>query len=229
MPEPLPFSLLDDLAGPEESLAARIALAVDAHPSMEQALAPIGEVLIDASIDLVLQLHRHDQTLTIRGKIGAFGCVFAIPTEPGATDGWWQVAGAAGGPRLVAQAVGLGPRSLHRHAGRILPLPGEALLTCCGRSGFEAPAGQLIETMVADGLPRRPLEAILSRDALLWHLQLHADGATEAAMSLAVVDTDRHGLWLALDTPGGALLQSATSTGIWRALCHTLAMHPVVV
>jgi hypothetical protein len=229
MTEPLPLTLLDDLSGPETGLQARLDQAGAAHPTAATILEPVADVLIDASIDLVLTMQRRDALLVSRGKLGPYGCVFATQEAPGAEAGWWQAATVGGAPRLVARATNLGPRGGQDHSGRLIPMPREALEVACGRGEPQAPTAALIDAMVADGHPRRALEAILSPEALFWSLQLFAAGAATSSTSLAVIDTERHGLWLVLEAPGGAILQSATPTGVWRALCHTLAVLPPTV
>lgn len=222
MSDALPVALLEDLAGTADGLDARVARAVQAHPEAADALEPIGELLVDASIDLELNLQRNDALLACRGKLGPSGFVLAAPPGPGAPAGFWQVGLVTSAPRQIAQMVGVSPRAPHPHGGALLPIPTDALFLGCGRSDATSAMGPLIDAMTAEGYPRAAIEAILSPPSLLWQLEIRQAGSDEADRRITVTDTADDGLWLATELPSGMVLQAMSPSGIWRALCDTL-------
>ena len=222
MPEPLPIALLDELAGPEEGLDGRVGAAIAAHPAMADALEPVGSLLVNATVDLVLALQRVDQSTEVRGKLGPRGAILAIPTAPDAPDAFWQAAPLSGLPRLIGEIVGLGPRLRHADQSAFVPMPREAIHLAVGRSASPDELGAMLDLMVADGFRRETLEGILSAESLLWQLGLAELDADEPFRSLAVIETIDHGYWIVYDADQGAVLQSVSATGLWRALCDTL-------
>jgi hypothetical protein len=227
MAEPLPFALLGQLAGPADGVDQRVARAIVAHPAAADALEPLGELLVGADCDVRLRLRRGGVQLDAQGVIGPAACVLVAPAHPGSDAGWWQVASATGLARLVAAAVGLGPRGEHPHPGALLPIPAAALEAAAGVGRPASVVAELRAAMAADGFPGAAVEAILGADALYWTLVAIGAADAQPAVVVSVVDTDDHGLWLVGDGPDegseAVLLIAVTPTDVWRVLCRALA------